>query len=90
MSEPAEYWAARATAVAAWLPSAPHVELMAFAWREFQRAESAAWCIADGHRRDAMTSQREASYAVSDAVDWTAQSRRPSHATLQRRRGTAA
>jgi hypothetical protein len=83
-------YVARANAVAAWLPSAPHGELMAFAWRHFQRAESAAWCIADGHRRDALTSQREASYAVSGAVDWTAQSRRPSFATLQRRRGVSA
>jgi hypothetical protein len=81
---------ARATAVAAWLPSATHDALMTFAWRHFQRAESADWCIADGHRRDAATAQREASYAVSDAVDWTAQSRRPSFAELQRRRGVVA
>lgn len=80
---------ARATAVAAWLPTATHDALMAFAWQHFQRAESGAWCVADGHRRDALTAQREASYAVSGAVGWTAQSRRPSFATLQRRRGVA-
>jgi hypothetical protein len=90
MSESSEYWAARANAVAMWLPSATHAELEAFGWRHFQRAESAAYLIAEGHRHDELTAQREASYAVSGAVDWTAQSRRPSFAELQRRRGVVA
>jgi hypothetical protein len=85
-----DYWSARRAAVVEWLPRATRGELEAFALRHHDRAEAGAWCIAEGHERDALTSQREASYAVSDAVDWTAQSRRPSHATLQRRRGAAA
>ncbi len=38
------------------------------------------------HHRERLTAQREASYAVSDALDWRAVSRNPSHATLARRR----
>ncbi len=87
MSEDIEsYWQDRANEVAAWLPTATREAVEAFAWRHFQRAESAAYLIAEGHRRDALEVQREASYAVSAALDWTAVSRRPSHAELQRRR----
>lgn len=88
--ETANYWQDRANEVAAWLPHATREALMAFAWRHFQRAESAAYLIAEGHRRDALQAQREASYAVSAAIDWTAASRRPSHAELQRRQSVVA
>jgi len=43
--------------------------------------------VAARDRRDAPgNALREASHAISAAVDWTAQSRRPSHAELVRRR----
>ncbi len=91
MSEDIEsYWQDRANEVAAWLPTATREAVEAFAWRHFQRAESAAYLIAEGHRRDALEVQREASYAVSAAIDWTAASRRPSHSQLQRRRSVVA
>ncbi len=76
----------RASVVAAWLPTATREAVEAFAWRHYQRAESAAWCIAEQHRRDALTAQRMASYAVCEAEDWTAASKRPSFAELTRRR----
>ncbi len=83
-------WSARAAYVAAWLPTASREAVEAFAWRHYQRAEGAAWCIAEQHRRDDLTAQRMASYAVCEAEDWTAASRRPSYAELQRRRGEVA
>lgn len=76
----------RANEVAAWLPTATREAVEAFAWRHYQRAESAAWCIAEQHRRADLLAQRQASLAISAAIDWTAVSRRPSHAELQRRR----
>ncbi len=83
-------WLGRQEAVRRWLPYASRGAVEAFAIRHFQRAESAAYLIAEGHRRDALQAQREASYAVSAAIDWTAASRRPSHAELQRRRSVVA
>ncbi len=80
------YWQDRANEVAAWLPTASREAVEAFAWRHFQRAESAAWCIADEHRRDRLLAQREASWAVCAAVDWVAASKRPSYSELTRRR----
>ncbi len=76
----------RASVVAAWLPTATRKAVEAFAWRHYQRAESAAWCIAEQHRRDDLTAQRMASYAVCEAEDWTAASKRSSFAELTRRR----
>ncbi len=90
MAEPLEYWTARAEAVAAWLPHATREALMAFAWREYQRAESAAYLVAEQIEREELKAQREASHAVSGALDWTAQAGRPSYAELQRRRGEVA
>ena len=43
--------------------------------------------VAHEDHREFLTAQREASHAISEVVDWTAQSRRPSHAELVRRRG---
>ena len=80
------YWQGRRDSVAAWLPHATRQAVEAFAMRHFDRAESAAWCIAEEHRRAELLAQREASYAVSAALDWTEQSRRPSYAELTRRR----
>ncbi len=91
MSEDTEnYWQDRANEVAAWLPTATREAVEAFAWRHYQRAEGAAWCIAEEHRRDRLLAQREASLAISAAVDWTRQSTVPSFAELQRRRGEVA
>jgi len=75
---------------AAWLPTASRPELEARAMREFDRSESGAFLIAEEHRRAELLAQREASYAVSEALDWSAQSRQPSHAELVRRRAVIA
>jgi len=83
-------WSARAAYVAAWLPTASREAVEAFAWRHYQRAESAAWCIAEQHRRDDLTAERMASIEISQALDWSAQSRRPSHDELVRRRSVVA
>jgi len=83
-------WQNRANEVAAWLPHATREALMAFAWRHFQRAESAAFCIGEEHRRADCAAQREASYAVCEAEDWTKQAARPSHAQLVQRRSVIA
>ncbi len=80
----------RANEVAAWLPTATREAVEAFAWRQYQRAESAAWCIAEQHRRDDLTAQRMASIEISQALDWTRQSTVPSFQELQRRRSVIA
>ena len=51
------------------------------------------WTVLDAPRQaevERLTAQREASYAVSAALDWGKQSGRPSFATLQRRRSVIA
>ncbi len=51
------------------------------------------WTVLDAPRQaevERLTLQREASHAVSAALDWSDQSRRPSYAELQRRRGEVA
>jgi len=51
------------------------------------------WTVLDEPRQaeaERLTAQREASYAISEALDWTAQSRRPSYAELLRRRSVIA
>jgi len=83
-------WAERRNAVTEWLPHAAREAVESFALRHFDRAESAAYLIAEQHERDRLLKQREASYAVCEAEDWTAQSRRPSHAELVRRRAEGA
>ncbi len=48
------------------------------------------WKVLDEPRQaetERLTTQREASHAVSTALDWTKQAGRPSFAVLQRRRG---
>jgi len=91
MSEDTEnYWTDRANEVAVWLPTASREALMRFGWRHFQRAESAAWCIAEEHHRADCAAQRQASHAIADALDWSAQSRQPSHDELVRRRSVVA
>ncbi len=87
MSEVTEnYWQGRRDSVAEWLPHATREAVEAFALRHFDRAESAAFLIAEQIERDRLKAQREASLAVSAAIDWSAQSRRPSYAELVRRR----
>jgi len=47
------------------------------------------WAVLDAPRQseaERLTIQRQASHAIADAIDWGKQSRRPSFATLQRRR----
>jgi len=79
-------WSARAAYVAAWLPTASREAVEAFAWRHYLRAESAAWCIAEQHRRADLTAERMASIEISQALDWARQSTVPSFQELQRRR----
>jgi len=79
-------WAKRRNAVTEWLPHATREAVEAFALRHFDRAESAAYLIAEQIERDRLLAQREASYAVCEAEDWTRQAGRPSHAQLVRRR----
>jgi len=53
------------------------------------RCSRAEWAWTDRARQEEearLTAQREASHAISAAIDWSAQSRRPSHAELERRR----
>jgi len=53
------------------------------------RCARAEWAWTDRARLDEearLIAQREASHAISGALDWTAQSRRPSYAELRRRR----
>ncbi len=83
-------WAERRNSVVAWLPHATREAVEAFALRHFDRAESAEFCIGEEHRRDRLLAQREASLAISAALDWSAVSRNPSHAELVRRRGEVA
>jgi len=79
-------WAERRNSVVAWLPHATREAVEAFALHHFDRAESAAYLIAEQIERDRLLAERQASYAVCEAEDWPAASRRPSHAELVRRR----
>jgi len=82
----ASEWAERRNSVVAWLPHATREAVESFALRHFDRAESAAFLIAEQIERDRLKAQREASWAVCAAVDWTRQSQQPSFAELTRRR----
>ena len=87
MSEDTEnYWTARREHFMQWLPCASRPELEARALREFDRAESAAFLIAEQHRRADLTAERMASIEISQALDWARQSTVPSFQELQRRR----
>jgi len=91
MSEDTEnYWTDRREHFMQWLPCASRPELEARALREFDRAESAAFCIGNERRGAELLAQRMASYAVCEAEDWNRQSMVPSFAELQRRRGEVA
>jgi len=79
-------WAERRNSVVAWLPHATREAVEAFALRHFDRAESAAFCIGEEHRRADCAAQRQASWAIADALDWSAQSKHPTFAELERRR----
>lgn len=79
-------WAERRNSVVAWLPHATREAVEAFALRHFDRAESAAYLIAEQIARDQRIAERMASIEVSQALDWTKQARRPSYAELTRRR----
>jgi len=83
-------WTERRNSVVAWLPHATREAVEAFALRHFDRAESAEFCIGEEHRRADCAAQREASYAVCEAEDWTKQAARPSHAQLVQRRSVIA
>jgi len=83
-------WQARRDAVAAWLPHASREAVEAFAMRHFDRAESAAFLIAEQIERDQRIAERMASIEISQALDWTRQSTVPSFQELQRRRSVIA
>ena len=79
-------WAKRRNSVVAWLPHATREAVEVFALRHYDRAESAAFLIAEQHRRDDLTAERMASIEISQALDWARQSTVPSFQELQRRR----
>ncbi len=83
-------WAKRRDSVVAWLPHATREAIEVFALRHFDRAESAAFLVAEQIERDQRIAERMASIEISQALDWTAQSSRPSHAELVRRRSVIA
>jgi len=83
-------WLGRQEAVRRWLPYASRGAVEAFALRHFDRAESAAFLIAEQVERDRRIAERIASIEVSQALDWTRQSMVPSFAALQRRRSVVA
>lgn len=85
-TEPVD-WTGRLDAVAAWLPTATRAAVETFALSQFVRGEG-AWALArQSAAMDEARAQREASWAVSGALDWSAQARRPSHAEIAQRRG---
>ena len=81
-------WAERRNSVVAWLPHATREAVEAFALRHFDRAESAEFCTGEEHRRADCAAQRQASWAIADALDWSAE--HPTFAELERRRGVVA
>lgn len=83
-------YGARRDAVIAWLPVAPRAALERFALRSFDRAEIGQFVVATSLRDAELLAQREASHAISEAVDWSAVAMAPSHAELKRRRGVVA
>ncbi len=83
-------WAERRNAVVAWLPHATREAVEAFALRHFDRAESAAFLIAEQIERDRRIAERMASIEISKALDWTRQSTVPSFQELQQRRSVIA
>jgi len=83
-------WAERRNAVVAWLPHATREAVEAFALRRFDRAESAAFLIAEQIERDRRIAERMASIEISKALDWTRQSTVPSFQELQQRRSVIA
>ena len=91
MSEDIEnYWTDRREHFMQWLPCASRPELEARALREFDRAESAAFLIAEQIERDRRIAERMASIEISKALDWTRQSTVPSFQELQQRRSVIA
>ena len=83
-------WAERRNSVVAWLPHATRDAVEAFALRHFDRAESAAFLVAEQIECDQRIAERMASIEISQALDWTAQSSRPTAAELVRRRSEVA
>jgi len=79
-------WAERRNSVVAWLPHATREAVEAFALRHFDRAESAEFCIGEENRRADCAAKRQASWAIADALDWSAESKHPTFAELERRR----
>ncbi len=75
-----------------WADASPTARLMAvlvYLLAVHDRCARAEWAWTDRARQEEesrLTAQREASHAISAAVDWTAVSRRPSHAELERLR----
>lgn len=83
-------WPGRLTVVQEWLPTATRAALEQFALTQFNRAEI-GWLATILANTDAeLIAQRDASYAICEALDWTAESMRPSHAELVQRRAVVA
>ncbi len=73
--------------------ASPFARLLVHLLALHDRCARAEWVCWDRARLDEearLTALREASYAISAAVDWSAASRRPSHAELERRRAVVA
>lgn len=83
-------WDARREVARAWVKWAARAELEEWALRQHDRADCGWLGVLVANEGEALIAQREASHAISAAVDWTAASRRPSFAELQRRRGVVA
>jgi len=85
-TEPFPDWDARRAAAQAWVRQADRPELEVWALRQHDRADCGWLAVLVANRDETMVAQRQASWAISGALDWTAQSKRPSFAELRRRR----
>lgn len=64
-------WQARREFVQCWIPLVDRPTLERFAQREFDRAECGWLGVLRAHSDPALIAQRQASHAVSAALDWT-------------------
>ncbi len=80
-------WNVRREAARAWVEQADRPSLEAWALRQHDRADCGWLAVLLANYDEQMVAHRQASWAIADCLDWTAQSRRPSFAELQRRRG---
>lgn len=86
-SGPFPDWTVRRAAARSFVKRADRPELEVWAMLQHDRGDTGWYAILRANHDEAMLAQRQASWAISDALDWTAQSLRPSFAQLQERRG---